>query len=172
MPIFKAIAKGYNKVLSTTFAISGYLILAIFVLICIQVFSRYLPVPPLLWTTDIAIFCLVLLGFIGMANLLRKGAHVAIDILVDHLPLRTAETIGIIVCVIGAITTVITAYVALDVTINQFERGVFLSGSSFNMPKWILLAIIPFGFFSTFIEFVVLIREHFLKLLALGSETK
>lgn len=165
MIVLKSIANGYNKVLGATSRIAAALIIALFVLICIQVFARLLPVPPVLWTTDFAIYCLVFLGFLGMAHLLRRGAHVAIDVLVDALPPVAGNIISIIVCLIGVATTVFVGYIALDVTINQFVRGVFVNAALFNMPKWILLAIIPFGLWMSCIEFIVLIFQHFKKLL-------
>jgi len=163
MFVLKAIAKGYGKLLDVTNVIAACLIILLFVMICFQVFMRYLPTHPVLWTTDIAIFCLIILAFIGMAYLTRKGAHVAIDILVDSMPPRAAEIVGVIVCLIGAATTAYAAYVALDVTINQYSRGILFSITSFNMPKWILLTIIPFGFATTLIEFVIMIRKHLLR---------
>lgn len=169
MYALKAIAKGYNKVLGATNKIAAFLIIVLFVLICIQVFARFLPVPPVLWTTDFAIYCLVFLGFIGMAFLLRKGAHVAIDILVEALPLKAGHIVSIITCIIGAATSVFVAYIALDVTISQFTRGIFVNAALFNMPKWILLSVIPFGLWLTVIEFIVLMRKHFMELLRPGK---
>ena len=169
MSVLKSIARGYNKLLSATNVIAGFILIALFVLICVQVFARLLPITAVLWTTDLATYCLIILGFIGMAFVLRKGAHVAIDILVEVLPVRVGQVIGVITCVIGAVTTIYVAFAAIDVTMSQFERGVYITASMGNVPKWILLAFIPFGLSMTFIEFIVLIRKHFLGVIRPGD---
>jgi TRAP-type C4-dicarboxylate transport system permease small subunit len=164
MKILKAIAKGYNIVLENILKLMGIVIIVLLVIVCLQVFARYLPIPPILWTTDLAIYCLLALGFLGIGWLLRKGAHVAIDIVVEALPVKGKNLVGVVTSLTGAATTFIVIYYSLLVTTNQFERGIFITGSVFNMPKWILLAFIPIGFFFAFIEFLVLLRSHVLAL--------
>jgi TRAP-type C4-dicarboxylate transport system permease small subunit len=162
MKIFNKIAKTYNIVLEHIPKVMAGVILALLVIVCIQVFARYLPIPPVLWTTDIAMYCLIVLGFLGIGWLLRKGAHVAIDIAVESLPFRGKHMIGMLTSVIGAVTTLIVACFAGFVVTNQFSRGIFVTGSLFNTPKWMLLVFIPIGFAFAFIEFVALFRGHML----------
>jgi TRAP-type C4-dicarboxylate transport system permease small subunit len=157
MRILKTIAGGYNKVLNSLCHIAGGLIIFLLLIVCLQVFARILPIPPVLWTTDFAMYCMIALGFLGIGWLLRKGAHVAIDILVDLLPFRLKNFIGAAVAIIGAFSSGWIVYYGISVSVNQFQRGVFTLGSLFNMPKWILLIFIPIGFFFAVVEFTVML---------------
>lgn len=164
MKIFKGIMNGYNRLLDVICDFGAVLIVVMFLAICLQVFARLLPIPPVLWTTDVAMYIMIILGFLGLGALLRKGAHVSIDVLVNAMPNKAKYTVETITSVVGALSCAVVAYFGILVMVNQIQRGVFVGGSLFNMPRWILTAFIPIGFSFAFIEFIVIISKNVIKI--------
>lgn len=160
MKVFRMIAKGYNKVLAAINQLMGYIILFLFVIVCVQVFARLLPIPPVMWTTDIAMYCMIVLAFLGMGYLLRTGAHVAIDLIVSKMPPKAANITGVVTSAIGAVTTAVLMVFSAMLTVNHLERFVKLPGSVWQMPRWVLSIVVPIGFAFTLIEFIVLICRY------------
>ena len=71
-------------------ALSTALILVIFVQIVVAVTRRYVFDRPLQWSDEMIGYLLVTLVMLGAAEALRRGDHIAIDLVVDRVPARFA----------------------------------------------------------------------------------
>lgn len=56
-------------------------LMAIFIIVCVGVFFRYVLNNSLVWTEEIAKFAMVWLAFIGSPVAMERGGHVAIEII-------------------------------------------------------------------------------------------
>lgn len=61
-------------------------LVATFLALTLQVSSRYLFNYPLSWTEELARYLFVWTVFVGAAQVLRRGEHIAIGLLVERLP--------------------------------------------------------------------------------------
>lgn len=77
---------------NTLSEIAGYLSAVALVLATLAmvhgVLTRYLFGRPTVWQTEVSIYLLVFVTFVGAAYGLKHHAHVGVDLLVERLPLR------------------------------------------------------------------------------------
>lgn len=66
-------------------AVSGILILGVLALTAVSVFNRYALNRPVMGTDEATGFLVVAIVMLGAAEALRRGDHIRIDILFDHL---------------------------------------------------------------------------------------
>lgn len=66
-----------------------------FLVLLLQVFSRYLFSWPLAWTEELARYLFVWSVFIGASQAMRHGEHIAVGMVVERLPRRAAQVVGL-----------------------------------------------------------------------------
>jgi len=154
MDFIKKIIKIYDKCMDWTASILSLSVIIIVVAISIQVFTRFLPIDSVLWTTDLSNCLLVALGFLGAGWLLRENAHVSIDLVYNYLGRTKKRIINIIMSVVGIITSLALVYVGSWVTYNNFVRATKIVTGEWVIPKFLLLALIPIGMTFMGIEFL------------------
>lgn len=76
--------------------VSGWLILAIAVLCCYGVFTRYVLGDPDTWSYEVAAYLLAFVVYFAIANALHQNIHVRVDLLQELFPGRFARITGII----------------------------------------------------------------------------
>ncbi len=60
-------------------------------LVLLQVVLRYVFAAPLPWVEEASVFLMVWIAFVGASVALRKGVHVAMNLLVERLPVALAR---------------------------------------------------------------------------------
>jgi len=63
---------------------------AMAIVVCTQVFARYVLHNSIPWSEELARFLMIWLGLVGASAVMRYDAHVAITLLQERLPLKTA----------------------------------------------------------------------------------
>jgi TRAP-type C4-dicarboxylate transport system permease small subunit len=79
-------------------ALAAAFLFAIFVVILVQVFFRYVLGRPLMWTEEAARYLYIWTCYLGTAVAFRRGVHIRIGVVVDRLspPARwVAELVGL-----------------------------------------------------------------------------
>ena len=66
-------------------------VVAMTVLVLVQIVLRYVFNVPLPWVEEMTIFLMIWMAFMGAAIGVRRGAHIAMTILVDRMPPRLAR---------------------------------------------------------------------------------
>lgn len=69
-------------------AIGAFLLLAVFVILIVQVFFRYVLDHPISWADELASYMFIWMVFIGAAYAQQADAHVKMDIVLSALPRR------------------------------------------------------------------------------------
>lgn len=72
-----------NRIVET---ITGACLISICLMLCVQVFCRYVLRTPLFWAEEVTRFCQIWLTFLGAAIVLRVGGHLSFDVLKNFLP--------------------------------------------------------------------------------------
>lgn len=155
--------RAYDKILAGLVAVIGGLSIVILLLISLQVFSRYLAKSPVLWTTDASVMLMLGMGLPGAAWLLRNDEHVQIDVVVNYLSEKKKLFLNLITSVLGVLTCIAITVSGLWVTHDQYTRGVKTVGD-LQIPKFILVALIPLGTFFLAIEFIRKVKYYYGKL--------
>lgn len=154
MKILLAIKRGYDAFLRVLDAGLSWLLIVMFIIVTYQVLTRHFSPSPVTWPTDVSSYMLVAIGFLAMGHLIRKNAHVAVDLLVSHFPEKLQDGLEILFSVLSCIVCVITCYGAVLMTQNLIQKNVLLPASTFYFPKYILLLFVVIGFAIVTIEFV------------------
>ena len=82
--------------------VCGALLIAIFVLINLQVFFRYVVSDPLSWPEEIARLLFVWAAYLGVAKLFRERLHYAMVFFIELAPLRAQALAGLAVDLLTA----------------------------------------------------------------------
>lgn len=85
--VLGAVPRGLYKALGIAEeAIAMALLVGIVAVVTLQVVGRYLLPNPFIWPEEVTRLMLVWLTFIGGAAVTRRGAHIAVDLVLDVMP--------------------------------------------------------------------------------------
>jgi len=108
------------------------------------VFKRYIVKDPILWQEEVAAFCQVWMVYMGASVAFRTGSHVAIEMLVEALPVKVQKFIGYVIDLI-----VLFVLVFLHVKSQSYVAQVFgRSGRPtpiLRIPYTYLYGVAPYG---------------------------
>lgn len=169
--IYNALNSAYDKLTQGIVVLLSVCVLAVIFLITIQIVSRMF-FTPVLWTTDIANCLMVALGFLGSGWLLRQDGHVGIDLLYCNLSRKKQLMLSLVTSTLGTVTSMVLVYVGFKVSYSQFLRGVIIVTGGWDIPKFIVLVMIPIGMVFVTIEFMRKIKHYICELHQLGVEKK
>ena len=148
------LGKAYDRLLGVLMALSCIMLAAAMLLVCLDVFMRYLFNTPILWAMDVCEFILVGIVSLGMAWLLKDEAHVRMDFLVERLSPRKKALLSSVNALIGAVTlAVILRYGVVEIA-DLWQRRYAVETGVLRIPKVSLLIPIALGIFLFFIQFV------------------
>lgn len=159
----RLVSRAYDKILAGIVFVVSTLSIVILILISVQVFSRYLTKSPVLWTTETSIMLMLGMGLPGAAWLLRNDEHVQIDVVINYLSEKKKLFVNLITSVLGVVTCFFITLAGVWVTHDQYVRGVRTVGD-LQIPKYILLVLIPLGTFFLTIEFIRKVKHYYCKL--------
>lgn len=127
---------------------------ALFFVVALQFFTRYVLNNSLGWTEEIARMLLIVLTFVGAVVCARKNSHIRVDLILDMLPDRPR---GLIVRFIDLISAVF--FLFLSWTAMQFALITRLRMSSIEIPKSIIFWICAVALLLMAFHYLI----HFLK---------
>ncbi len=87
---------------------------ALFVVVFLQFFTRYVLNDSLGWTEEIARYLLIMVTFFGSVTAMRKGSHIAVEAVLVYLPERARHWILVTVDLTVAIFTGAMAWYAYE----------------------------------------------------------
>ena len=114
---------------------------AIILILCAQIFYRYVLNSSIVWSEEVATWCLVWLVFIGSAAIMRKWDHVQIPMLIQRLPLRMRPGVIIFAKLATCLAVALIAWYGLQWVLGPVHIVSQTSGIS---TRWIKLAV-PVG---------------------------
>lgn len=123
----------------------------IFVLVLFQAVQRYLPLPQVVWTGELAQFALIWLTFVAAGVLVTRNGHIALQ-LVDSLPSPTA--VRIVQTLALALVTLIAAGFTWACWELVSSAG-FLTSPALGLPMSWVYAIALIGLVSSTIRAAV-----------------
>jgi len=159
----KIIAKAgsiFDRVIYGMACLSGGLIIFAMFIVCADVVFRYLLNRPIVWATEITEYTLLYIVFLGTAWVLKREAHVKMDLIVKYLPPGIQNRVDIATSILGAMVCFVITWVGADVTWSYFQRSI-PSVQILRTPLFIIFAIIPIGSFFLFVQFLRKTCAHF-----------
>lgn len=124
-----------------------------------EVVMRYFLNRPTAWVTETTSYSLLFITFLAAPWLLKKNAHVKVDILLDRLNPRTQVVFNVISSILGAATCLTLFWYGTRVSWNVFTRG-YYQYSVLNIPYVYIISVVPVGSFLLFIQFLRITYGH------------
>ncbi len=143
----------FDRILDSTQIIASILLGFIMLSVCIEIVSRYFFGKPTVWVVEVSEMNLLYLTFLATAFVLRRQAHVKIDLLFNRLKPRPQAMLSAIISIIGAICFIFIVWYGAQVTWDNLLRGTYRS-TVLEVPNAAVLFIIPLGSFLLVIQFL------------------
>ncbi len=112
------------------------LVLASIAIVTYSVVMRYALNTPQTWTDELVSYFLVYIVMLGVAESLRRGDHIGVDLITERLPSRLrrwTEIWGLLVVIAVAASLLISSY---DMVVFSYNVGLYSEGYV-EAPLWI-----------------------------------
>jgi TRAP-type C4-dicarboxylate transport system permease small subunit len=143
----------FERMLNIAAFLSGALLIALMLLVCVAVVLRYFFHSPLGWSVEVSQYIFVFMGNLILAWVLWREKHVKVDILVDFLGEKSQAIVNSVTSALNTATCFILTFFAGRVTWDLYRTHYF-EPTILMTPKWIFIAVITFGFFTLSVQFV------------------
>lgn len=130
---------------------------ALFGVVLLQVFTRYVLNNSLGWTEEIARYLLIGVTFVGSVMAMRKGTHIAVEAVLKYLPPRARHWMLVLIDAIVALFCIFLAWTSAKLAerTNQFMVSVDISKS---IIYWVVCAGFVGMSFYAIVRFVRRLR--------------
>ena len=132
--------------------------LAMMILICYDVFSRYLLNRPSLISDEISAYLVVLVCFLGAADTLRRQKHISVDVLTTKLSPRTQVWLKLVTHILSLFFIVIFTWGSAIMVYHSYVRNVTMP-TILLTPVWIPQVVIPIGCAILALQYVIEISK-------------
>jgi TRAP-type C4-dicarboxylate transport system permease small subunit len=143
----------HDRVTVAGFAVAAALVGAIAAAFCYEVVARYFFSAPTAWTYDVGCYLLAAVIFLAMPEMTRRGAHIHVGLIFDHLTARGARALRLMIGALAVAACLSAAWFTGSETWRQFEQGVWTL-SALPIPKWWVSIMIPYGMLSSALYFL------------------
>ncbi|MQA13172.1 MAG: TRAP transporter small permease subunit [Pseudonocardiaceae bacterium] len=135
--------RGIDAVTEVCGYLSGLCIALATVTICYSVTIRALGYSTV-WQTELTVYLLIFVTFVGGAYGLKHGSHVNVDLLVARLPRRARLVVELIAVALSLALILVVLVRGVDMWLHATMEG-WRSGSAWNPPLTVPYAVLPLG---------------------------
>lgn len=153
MKRLERIIRFFDRVLDFMVFLAGILLVFVTVFVCLEVATRYFFNYPMGWVTEISSYILLFITFLVAAWVLREEGHVSMDFIIGWFSPKTRSFINALTSVVSSMVCLVLTLFAVRVTWNLYKTHYF-TPTMLALPKFPLVAIIGFGSFLLFIQFI------------------
>lgn len=123
-----------------------------------SVITRYVFEQPTVWQTEVSIYLLIFVSFVGASYGLKHHAHVGVDLLVERLPLRAQLVVRIINALLSLVVIGFVGWTAGHTWYEAYEGG-FESPTALRFPLSVAYAILPLGMILLALQYLAMTIE-------------
>ena len=109
----KTVIKWVDGIIDGMAAVAGLLLVFMMFSICYEVVLRYFLFSPLTWVTEISEYILLYATFLGAPWVLKKDAHVKVDIVLARLGIKTQRIVNMVTSLIGIGVCLVLVWLSL-----------------------------------------------------------
>jgi len=133
--------------------IAGFLLLFVTFSISYSILSRMAGLYSPVWIVQFNEYALLWITFLGTAWALARNKHVSIDLLTSRLSQRKKLYAELFHGLLGTFICLVFSWYGCGVILGQFKRGI-IDVQAVDVPKYLILMIIPIGFILLIIQFL------------------
>jgi C4-dicarboxylate transporter DctQ subunit len=149
----------FDRIIDFMAFLAGLLIVAAVLIVCVEICMRYFFRRPQVWTVEVCEYILFTLTFLGTAWLLKKGGHVNVDIVVEHLDKKSRRYLNLVSCGIGIFICGVITWFSMTAAWDCYTSGVVVT-KTLTIQKYYFLLLITLGYFFLLLEFARQFRNH------------
>lgn len=153
-----------NHLSQLTGYLSGIALVAATLVTLHAVLSRYFLGRPTVWQTEMSIYLLMFVTFVGAAYGLRHHAHVGVDLVVGRLPERPQLILRTVTAVAALVVVLVVMWTSAQIWWEAVEGG-FRSPTAWRAPLSVVYAILPLGMALVALQYMAFIVEGVLGLM-------
>ena len=142
-----------DKLVNGLAVLAGLLLLFICFSICYSILTRSLGLPSPAWILQFNEYALLWITFLGTAWVLVRGKHVSVDLLTGRMGERTGKYFSLVHGILGTAVCLVLLWYGSSTTWGQFQNGI-IDVKAVDVPKYLILMIIPIGFFVLSLQFL------------------
>ena len=128
------------------------------VITCYDVFMRYIFAKPTSWAVELGAVLLVYMGFICAAELVKRGQHIDMGVLVNRMSRRMQKRVDVFDSVLVILFCAVLVWMGGKATLSTYKYGMYMAGE-FRMPLWVIYIVIPMGALFVGLEYLLHIIE-------------
>lgn len=156
-----AIGKAFDLIIGVLAFIASVILVSMMLLTVVKVVLRSVFGYGILGVDQVSGTMMVYLTFLGAAWVLRKEAHVSVDLLTSAVPAHVERGLYVVGSIVAAVVCFVMTWFSLSTVQLSLQRGVMVA-AELEIPRAINLAVIPLGCALLGIEFVRRARRYYL----------
>ena len=153
----------FDTLLNAMAFIAGVLLLFVTFSISYTILSRMAGFNSPVWVVQFNEYALLWITFLGTAWALARNKHVSIDLLTSRFSPKNQHYFKLFHGVLGTLICLVFFWYGYGVTMGQFKRGI-IDVQAVDVPKYLVLIIIPVGFILLAVQFLRLFFETLKKI--------
>lgn len=126
--------------------------------------SRYFFGHPTVWQTEVSIYLLMFVTFVGGAYGLKNHAHVGVDLLITSAPRRVQLLMRLLAAILSLVVVLVIFWTSTQMWWEATQKG-WTSSTAFRAPLSIVYAILPLGMLLVACQYLAFIIEGLLAFL-------
>jgi TRAP-type C4-dicarboxylate transport system permease small subunit len=152
MPIGNHLGPLHDRITAIGFAGAAFSVGLIVVSFWYEVVARYFLAAPTVWAYALASYALCPMIFLAMPEMTRRGAHIAIEYLLDDLPPKHRKALAWSITLVTALVCLMGAWITGAESWRQYAQGIE-TVLAWAVPKWWVSIFVPYGLLSSAIYF-------------------
>jgi C4-dicarboxylate transporter, DctQ subunit len=146
-----------DRISEATGYLSGLCILAATLVICYAVVLRATG-RSTIWQTELAVYLLIFVTFVGGAYGLKHGSHVNVDLFSNRLSVRGQLIIQVVRAVLSLVLIAVVAWYSVKMWWEATSLG-WTSGTAWDPSLTYVYAILPVGMILIALQYLVMITR-------------
>lgn len=150
-------------------ALASIFLFLMLVLGAVQIFCRYLPISPFVWTEELIRYLFVWLVFITIGYAVKTDEHIRITFLKVVLPMKVQYLLDIFSCLCFMAVAVFCMGESINI-IEVMRSSGQMATTIPNFPLWLLYLAMPVSFVDILIRGTQTIIKTIIKMRAPGAD--
>jgi len=148
-----------SKMQNIDVAIAGIVLGILIIYTFFAVIMRYFVNRPIYWGEEFQLICIITIVFFGAGAGFRTGSHIAIDFLVDLLPVKLQKIITVIIYLIS-----IVVMIYFFIQSSAFVRQMFVTRritDILRIPFYVIYTAFPIGCALIIVNYTIVTYKRY-----------
>lgn len=151
--------RSFDGLVNLSALMAAAILLFIMLSVCAEIILRYFFNSPLIWVIEISEYGLLYITFLGTAWVLRREAHISVDIFIKLFGSKGRNSLRIFCAIAGIFVCFIFVCYGASVVWEYYFSG-SARPTSLEIPTYLVLWVIPYGGMLLLLQFLRNLINH------------